>query len=64
MASLTLNDKNLEPIQKFVIRCNTCGSFKCQVDMHLVLHSELSRSNISIICKDCKVGEVCHDSEL
>jgi hypothetical protein len=60
MASLTLNEKNLEPIRKFVIRCNQCGSFNCLLDMHLTSYPEFSRNDISIICKDCKVQEVCH----
>jgi C4-type Zn-finger protein len=64
MASLKLNDKNLDPIQKFEIRCNVCGSFNCLVDMHLTSFPEFSRHDISIICKDCKTEEVCHASEL
>lgn len=62
MAIVTLSSEDLKTLEKFEIKCKTCGSTNCELEIDWAAYPSASLNVTTIICKDCHEDEQCYES--
>ncbi len=62
MAIVVINSDDIKQMKKFEVKCKTCGSTNCEIEVDWAAYPSCAWNTTTVICKDCHEDEVVYES--